>query len=76
MKTTEELESRIRDLESRNQGLSDQLLQKAHVIANDGEKITRMQSIGSRFAREMRKRKLLPHLVEDWEKVTGGKVGE
>ena len=76
MRTTEELEATIRDLETRNRDLSDQLLQKAHVIASGGEKITRMQSIGSRFAWEMRKRKLLPHLVDEWENVTGGKAGE
>lgn len=74
MRTTEELEARIMDLETRNRDLSDQLLKKAHVIANDGEKITRMQSIGSRFARAMRARGLDEYFVEEWERITGEKV--
>ena len=70
------LRSMLRDAEQRLLAKDSLLLQNANYMQAVGERITRMESIGSRFAREMRKRGLLTHLVEEWEKVTGGKAKE
>ncbi len=70
------LRALLREADERLLAKDSLLLQNANYMQGVGERITRMDSIGSRFAREMRKRKLLPHLVDGWEKVTGGKVDE
>lgn len=68
------LHALLRDAEERLLAKDSLLLQNANYMQGVGERVTRMESIGSRFAREMRVRGLMPHLVEEWEKVTGGKV--
>ena len=70
----ERLRATLRDAEQRLLAKDSLLLQNANYMQSVGERIMRMESIGSRFAREMRVRGLLTHLVEEWEKVTGGKV--
>ena len=68
------LRATLRDAEERLLAKDSLLLQNANYMQGVGERIARMESIGSRFAREMRVRGLMPHLVEEWETVTGGKV--
>lgn len=70
------LRALLREADERLLAKDSLMLQNANCMQGVGERIMRMESIGSRFAREMRKRGLLLHLVGEWEKVTGGKVDE
>lgn len=70
------LRAMLRDAEERLLAKDSLLLQNANFMQGVGDRITRMESIGSRFAREMRVRGLMEFLVEEWEKVTGQKVGK
>lgn len=72
----EKLRALLREADERILAKDSLLLQNANCMQGVGERITRMESIGSRFAREMRSRGLMEFLVEEWEMVTGGKVGE
>ncbi len=49
------------------------LLQNANYMQGVGERITRLESVGAAMAKRLGP---AHYLVKEWEKLTGGKVGE
>lgn len=69
----EDLKAENERLRARLQDADQRLLQNAHHIRDAGERITRLESVGTAMAKRLGP---AHYLVKEWEKLTGGKVGE